>query len=66
VICTIGPFPALPSFARENLAAVGRAPTSKDPCYLVADKGHHSPESLTEFDGAPRTTRIAEPKTAKA
>ena len=41
-------------------------PTSKDPYDLVADKVHHSPESLTEFDDAPRTARIAEPKIAKA
>jgi transposase len=51
---------------RPRAEDAGFAQRLKDPCYLVADKGHHSPESLTEFDGAPRTTRIAEPKTAKA
>jgi len=39
--------------AHENLAAVGLAPTSEDPCDLVADKGYHSREGLKELDGGP-------------
>jgi hypothetical protein len=58
------PYPA--GLRSRGHAAVTSRPTSKDPYDLVADKVHHSPESLTEFDDAPRTARIAEPKIAKA
>jgi transposase len=51
--------------AHDNLVAVGLAPTSEDPCDLVADKGYHSREGLKGLDGGPWKTRIAEPKPAK-
>jgi hypothetical protein len=51
--------------AHDNLAAVGLAPTSEDPCDLVADKGYHSREGLKGLDCGPWKTRIAEPKPAK-
>jgi transposase len=51
--------------AAHNLADVGVAPTSEEPCVLVADKGYHSRAGLKELDGSVWKTRIAEPKPAK-
>ena len=42
--------------AHDNLVAVGLAPTSEDPCDLVADKGYHSREGLKGLDGGPWKT----------
>src|SRR3546814_4262472 len=44
-----------------NLADIGLAPTSGDPCDLVTDKGYHSRELLKGLDGDIWKTRIAEP-----
>jgi hypothetical protein len=38
---------------------VGLAPTSEDPCDLVADKGCRSRDGLKELDGSHWKTRIA-------
>jgi len=51
--------------AEKNLAAVGLAPTSEDPCDLVADKGYHSRDVLKDLDDSPWKTRIAEPRPSK-
>jgi len=50
--------------AAHNLADVGLAPTSEEPCVVVGDKGYHSREGLKELDGGVWNTRIAEPKPA--
>ena len=50
--------------AQKSLSALGRAPTSEEPCELVADKGYHSREGLKGLDGGVWKTRIAEPKPA--
>ena len=50
--------------AASNLADVGVAPTSEEPCVLVGDKGYHSRAGLKELDGGVWKTRIAEPKPA--
>jgi transposase len=47
--------------AARNLADIGLAPTSGDPCDLVTDKGYHSRELLKGLDGDIWKTRIAEP-----
>src|SRR3546814_5909970 len=47
--------------AARNLADLGLAPTSGDPCDLVTDRGYHSRELLKVLDGAIWQTRIAEP-----
>ena len=51
--------------AEKNLSAVGLAPTSEDPCDLVADKGYHSRDVLKGLDDGPWKTRIAEPRPSK-
>jgi transposase len=51
--------------AEKNLAAVGLAPTSEDPCDLVADKGYHSRDVLKNLDDSLWKTRIAEPRPSK-
>jgi hypothetical protein len=48
--------------AQKSLSALGLAPTSEEPCELVADKGYHSREGLKGLDGGVWKTRIAEPK----
>jgi transposase len=48
--------------AARGLEAAGRAPTSKAPVELVADKGYHSRAVLKDLAGGPWQTRIAEPK----
>ena len=50
--------------AASNLADVGVAPTSEEPCVLVGDKGYHLRAGLKELDGGVWKTRIAEPKPA--
>ena len=50
--------------AAQNLAGIGLAPTSQDPCDLVADKGYHSRGVLKELDGDVWKSRISEPKPA--
>ena len=50
--------------AQKSLSALGLAPTSEEPCELVADKGYHSREGLKGLDGGVWKTRIAEPKPA--
>ena len=50
--------------AARNLAEVGLAPTQKEPCVLVGDKGYHSREGLKDLEGGPWKTRIAEPTPA--
>jgi transposase len=50
--------------AARNLAEVGLAPTQKEPCVLVGDKGYHSREGLKNLEGGPWKTRIAEPTPA--
>ncbi len=50
--------------AVRNLADIGLAPTSKDPCDLVTDKGYHSRGVLKCLDGDVWKTRISEPKPA--
>jgi len=56
--------PTLEAAAR-NLDAVGLAPTEKEPCVLVADKGYHAREQLKALDGGVWKTRIAEPDPAR-
>jgi transposase len=51
--------------AKANLSAVGLAPTSDDPCEIIADKGYHSREVLKGLDDGEWKSRIAEPKPAK-
>src|SRR5881398_1626397 len=48
--------------ARRNLTHVGAPPCSDDPAECVADKGYHSRAVLTDLDGGPWKTRIAEPQ----
>jgi transposase len=48
--------------ARRNLTSVGAPPSSNDPAECVADKGYHSRAILTDLDGGPWKTRIAEPQ----
>src|SRR5215216_6276848 len=48
--------------AQRNLTRVGAPPCSDDPAECVADKGYHSRAVLTDLDGGPWTTRIAEPQ----
>ncbi len=48
--------------ARRNLTNVGAQPSSDDPAECVADKGYHSRAVLTDLDGGPWKTRIAEPQ----
>src|SRR5215204_4221520 len=48
--------------ARRNLTNVGTPPTSDDPAECVADKGYHSRAVLTDLDGGPWKSRIAEPQ----
>ena len=55
--------PTLKAAAR-NLAAIGKAPTCKDPCGLVTDKGYHSRGVLKQFDGDVWKSRISEPRPA--
>src|SRR4249919_1725211 len=51
--------------AQKNLSAVGLAPTSEDPCDLIADKGYHSRAVVKDLDDGPWKTRIAEPLPSK-
>ena len=48
--------------ARRNLTSVGAPPSSDDPAECVADKGYHARAVLTDLDGSPWKTRIAEPQ----
>src|ERR687897_3238389 len=48
--------------AQRNLTSVGAPPCSDDPAECVADKGYHSRAVLTDLDGGPWKTRIAEPQ----
>jgi transposase len=48
--------------AQRNLTRVGAPPSSADPAECVADKGYHSRAVLTDLDGGPWRTRIAEPQ----
>src|SRR5215207_311487 len=48
--------------ARRNLTNVGAPPTLDDPAECVADKGYHARAVLTDLDGGPWKTRIAEPQ----
>jgi transposase len=48
--------------ARRNLTSVGAPPSSDDPAECVADTGYHSRAVLTDLDGSPWKTRIAEPQ----
>src|SRR4051794_38693885 len=48
--------------ARRNLTNVGAPPSSDDPAECVADKGYHARAVLTDLDGGPWKTRIAEPQ----
>src|SRR5215204_4612670 len=48
--------------ARRNLTRVGAPPSSDNPTECVADKGYHSRAVLTDLDGGPWKTRIAEPQ----
>jgi transposase len=50
--------------AKNNLSAVGLAPTLDDPCEIIADKGYHSREVLKDLDHGEWKSRIAEPKPA--
>ena len=54
--------PAVLDAAAKNLEAVDLAPTTDAPAELVADKGYHSRDGLTELAHGPWQTRIAEPK----
>src|SRR5215203_1970047 len=47
---------------QRNLTRVGAPPSSDDPAECVADKGYHSRAVLTDLDGGPWKTRIAEPQ----
>src|SRR4051795_9260530 len=48
--------------AQRNLTSVGAPPSSDDPAECVADKGYHARAVLTDLDGGPWKTRIAEPQ----
>ena len=48
--------------AQRNLTRVGAPPSPDDPAACVADKGYHSRAVLTDLDGGPGKTRIAEPQ----
>src|SRR5829696_7948689 len=48
--------------ARRNLTRVGAPPSPDDPAECVADKGYHARAVLTDLDGGPWKTRIAEPQ----
>jgi transposase len=48
--------------AQRNLTSVGAPPCSEDPAECVADKGYHARAVLTDLDGGPWKTRIAEPQ----
>jgi len=48
--------------AQRNLTSVGAPPSPDDPAECVADKGYHSRAVLTDLDGGPWKTRIAEPQ----
>jgi hypothetical protein len=48
--------------AQRNLTRVGAPPSPDDPAACVADKGYHSRAVLTDLDGGPWKTRIAEPQ----
>src|SRR5215217_7402511 len=48
--------------ARRNLTSVGAPPSPDDPAECVADKGYPSRAVLTNLDGGPWKTRIAEPQ----
>jgi transposase len=48
--------------AQRNLTNVGVPPSSEDPAECVADKGYHARAVLTDLDGGPWKTRIAEPQ----
>src|SRR6059058_2152391 len=48
--------------AQRNLASVGAPPSLDDPAECVADKGYHARAVLTDLDGGPWKTRIAEPQ----
>src|SRR3982750_1903357 len=48
--------------AHRNLTRVGAPPCSDDPAECVADKGYHARAVLTDLDGGPWQTRIAEPQ----
>ncbi len=50
--------------AVQNLTGIGLAPTSAEPCDLVADKGYHSRDVLKKLDGDVWKSRISEPKPA--
>jgi transposase len=50
--------------AVHNLAGIGLAPTSRNRCDLVADKGYHSRDVLKRLDGGAWKTRISEPAPA--
>lgn len=46
----------------QNLANIGLAPTSEEPCDLVTDKGYHSRGVLKHLDSEVWKSRISEPK----
>jgi len=48
--------------AQRNLTNVGAQPSTDDPAECVADKGYHARAVLTDLDGGPWKTRIAEPQ----
>src|SRR5215213_642854 len=48
--------------AQRNLTRVGAPPSPDDPAECVADKGYHARAVLTDLDGGPWKTRIAEPQ----
>ena len=50
--------------AAQNLAGIGLAPTSRNRCDLVTNKGYHSRDGLKRLDGGAWKTRIAEPTPA--
>jgi transposase len=51
--------------AKDNLSAVGLAPTREDPCEIIADKGYHSRGVLKDLDDSEWKSRISEPAPAK-
>lgn len=46
----------------QNLANIGLAPTSEEPCDLVTDKGYHSRGVLKHLDSDVWKSRVSEPK----
>src|SRR3712207_2248238 len=48
--------------AQRTLTNGGAPPSSDDPAECVADKGYHPRAVLTDLDGGPWKTRIAEPQ----